>query len=163
FVAGDRGVHVFSATLRTLGSKNIQATPSGSLGTGVQTVNVTQTATWVGPATGGDWSAAANWSTNAVPNADTQVLIPTGVDVGHSGNTCDDVYGLVVQAGASLNIAAGAVTVKGGGSNPGTAIATVNGTVNLGGPTTSGGGRLVVSGSQGLLTGTGMIVFSPSL
>jgi len=39
------------------------------------------TATWVGPATGGDWYSAANWSTSAIPTAADSVSIPAGFTV----------------------------------------------------------------------------------
>lgn len=39
------------------------------------------TATWIGPATGGDWYSAANWSTLAIPEPTDSVSIPAGFTV----------------------------------------------------------------------------------
>jgi len=69
-----------------------------------------QTNTWVGPATGGDWSNGANWSSTVVPVATDSVLIasPNAVTISTAVGTIDK---LTVQG--SLNItSSGSLTIS---------------------------------------------------
>jgi hypothetical protein len=59
---------------------------------------------WVGPASGGSWSTAANWNPTGVPNADSLVAID-GASVILSGSAY--VSELSLRNGAALSVAAG--------------------------------------------------------
>ncbi|HEX7653527.1 MAG TPA: autotransporter-associated beta strand repeat-containing protein [Verrucomicrobiae bacterium] len=43
-----------------------------------------QTATWIGPATGGEWNTAASWDLGVVPGATTNVFIGAGTNVSYN-------------------------------------------------------------------------------
>jgi probable HAF family extracellular repeat protein len=60
--------------------------------------------TWVGPASGGNWSNAANWSPGGVP-AVTDVVAISGKSVNVSGDV--NVAALNLTGGASFTVAAG--------------------------------------------------------
>ena len=67
------------------------------------------TNTWVGPATGGDWSNAANWSSTAVPVAADSVLIasPNAVTISTAVGTINKLAvqgSLTITASGSLTI-----------------------------------------------------------
>jgi hypothetical protein len=59
--------------------------------------------TWVGPASGGSWSTAANWSPSGVPGAGDQVTIAGKSVTLAAGAT---VAGLDLTGGATLSVAA---------------------------------------------------------
>jgi hypothetical protein len=91
------------------------------------TITGVSTATYTG-ANGGAWTTASNWSTNAVPTACTNVIIPSGASVACAAGTsattvCHD---LTVASGATLTINFGTNTnglylfVKGNFTNNGT-------------------------------------------
>jgi hypothetical protein len=60
--------------------------------------------TWVGPASGGNWSTSANWSPSGVPGSTHDVVINGNVTVNVAGSI--DVRGLTLAGGASLNVGA---------------------------------------------------------
>src|SRR5205823_2421895 len=60
--------------------------------------------TWIGPATGGDWSAPANWSTTGVPAAGDYVAV---YDSAVSLNASAAVAGLALYNNATLSLATG--------------------------------------------------------
>jgi len=67
---------------------------------------------WVGPASGGDWSDGANWSTNVVPGATDSVLIASPNTVTIS-TAVSAINKLIVQG--SLNISSsGSLTISQG-------------------------------------------------
>ncbi len=69
-----------------------------------------QTNTWVGPATGGDWSNGANWSSTAVPVATDSVFItsPNAVTISTAVGTIDK---LTVQGSLSIT-SSGSLTIS---------------------------------------------------
>ena len=80
-----------------------------------------------------NWSTAANWSSLAVPNASTNVTIPTGVSNYPilSASTVQ-INNLTVQTGASLTISGVTLQISGTISNSGT-FNVGNGTIELNG------------------------------
>ena len=75
---------------------------------GLSTDSLAQTtATWIGNGGDGNYSTAANWSTNQVPvnNGNTyNVVIPTGFTVDFDLATPSTVTGLELESGSTLNI-----------------------------------------------------------
>ncbi len=118
------------------------------------TVNAqTQTNTWTGKGANTNWNTIANWSANALPSGNDNVVIPTGFTV--NLNVAAATRSIAVQGNSTLNISgnlsfiaassfAANVTVNwlnssllGGGT------LTNNGTVNL----TTGGSRYISGGT----------------
>jgi len=94
-----------------------------------------QTNTWVGPATGGDWSNGANWSSTVVPVATDSVLIasPNAVTISTDVGTINKLTvqgSLTITTSGSLTISQAVKSTSlleiGGGvvSNAGTLILT---------------------------------------
>ena len=106
---------------------------------------------WTGTAGNGDWDTASNWSGNAVPGQNPQVLpqvvIPNGVTVNHAANTTENIDSLSLGTGATLNVGNGNFTLNAGS---GVWTSSVVSTLNL-----SGTGSVVVNG--GSLSGSGVI------
>ena len=104
---------------------------------------------------GGNWETAPNWSDGFVPGAGTtvQILEPVTVTL----NTGETISGLLVVAGATLEIVAGgALTIAGNVDNAGTIILddpplTYSGSVSL-----TGGGQIQMVGpsSANVISGT---------
>lgn len=104
------------------------------------TVNA-QTITWTGAGANTNWNTVANWSSNAVPSANNDVVIPTGFTV--SINVAATTRTIVVEGNSTLNIAnslsflnassfAKSVTVNWtNGSLLGGGTLTNNGTINM--------------------------------
>ena len=57
--------------------------------------------TWDGPATGGSWATATNWSGNVVPAANEIVIFPTGIN------------GTIANVNAGNNITLGGLVIQG--------------------------------------------------
>ena len=111
------------------------------------------TTNWIGPASG-NWSNAANWSTDAVPNSSTTnvcisdahgaaaVTLDTSVSVGN----------LYIDSGSSLTISNNQMlTVSGNISNAGTITVSANGNATY--LTVAGAVTLTGSGTVTLTTG----------
>jgi hypothetical protein len=113
------------------------------------------TTNWIGPATGGNWSNAANWSTDAVPNsATTNVCISDAH--GAAAVTLDtsvSVDNLYIDSGSSLTISNNEMlTVSGSISNAGTITVSANGNATY--LTVAGAVTLTGSGTVTLTTGS---------
>jgi hypothetical protein len=124
------------------------------LGTNVLTTQFSDTPqfsdTWIG-ATGGAWNNAANWSAGHVPGASDDVLINLGANqtVTYDG-TIASIRSLVVTGGATLSINSGQLTT--------TAIAAIDGTLNVaGGFTVDGAATIGSLNLTGVLGGTGVV------
>ena len=114
----------------------------------------TSTVEWIS-LSGGNWETAVSWSDGFVPGAGTtvQILEPVTVTL----NTGETISGLLVVAGATLEIVAGgALTIAGNVDNAGTIILddpplTYSGTVSL-----TGGGQIQMVGpsSANVISGT---------
>jgi hypothetical protein len=70
------------------------------------------TVTWVGPATGGDWDTAANWSTNALPGSGDDVVIPANISITHTANNPDIVNSLSTNGGDAINVSGGSLAIN---------------------------------------------------
>ncbi|MEM9328462.1 MAG: hypothetical protein AAGA85_22530, partial [Bacteroidota bacterium] len=90
----------------------------------------------------GNWNAAGTWVTNAVPVTTDNVRIISGTTV--TLNVDPSIQNLVVEAGATLNLAGRIITVRGNLTVDGTIIGT-------GGNTD----RLILSGIGTTIAGTG--------
>ena len=114
----------------------------------------TSTVEWIS-LSGGNWETAVSWSDGFVPGAGTtvQILEPVTVTL----NTGETISGLLVVAGATLEIVAGgALTIAGNVDNAGTIILddpplTYSGSVSL-----TGGGQIQMVGpsSANVISGT---------
>jgi hypothetical protein len=121
------------------------------------------TVRWIGPASGGDWDTAANWSGGSVPGATDDVFIGPNFAVTHGLNQTETINSLDIALGSNLNLAQGAITVSArininGGLLLGTG--TINGNVNV---NTSGfllPGDFVASASPSQLTIAGNVTFA---
>ena len=59
--------------------------------------------TWIGPAAGGEWNVAANWSANRVPGAGTNAVIGPGTNVNYNLPMAAPAFGILTNRG-TLNI-----------------------------------------------------------
>ncbi|MEZ4911393.1 MAG: M12 family metallo-peptidase [Saprospiraceae bacterium] len=64
----------------------------------------TDTNTWTGPTSGGNWFTSSNWSLNQVPKACHNIIIPTGNNIIISQNTAITVLSLTIQSGSTLTV-----------------------------------------------------------
>lgn len=69
------------------------------------------TVTWVGPATGGDWSQASNWSSGVLPGPQDDAVLPANVAITHSGGS-DMIHGLTTGGGDSLSVTGGNMAIS---------------------------------------------------
>ena len=114
----------------------------------------TSTVEWIS-LSGGNWETAASWSDDLVPGTGTtvQILEPVTVTL----NTGETISGLLIVAGATLEIVAGgSLTIAGNVDNAGTIILddpplTYSGSVSL-----TGGGQIQMVGpsSANVISGT---------
>ena len=122
---------------------------------------VLSTVSWTNPA-GGDWSTAANWSGDVVPNATQDAIIniavsgPITIDSADAAHSLTDTTASLDITGGSLSLAAASsvsqnVTIS-GGVLASSGNLTVGGTLSESGGLLTGGGTVTV---DGLLTWTG--------
>ncbi|MGP0065533.1 MAG: beta strand repeat-containing protein, partial [Isosphaeraceae bacterium] len=77
------------------------------------------TDTWINPA-GGDWSTPSDWSSQALPGPNDDVVIDDlnpGASVTHSQNVTDTIHSLT--AAAPITLSEGELNLSGGTSTPG--------------------------------------------
>jgi hypothetical protein len=102
-VIGDgmtEGTEFFSINLTSVSG---HAAIDGGLGTGmIYDFPAQSIKQWIGPASGGNWSTAANWRPSGVPTALDHAAI-AGKSVTLAGNAT--VYGLTLADGATLTLA----------------------------------------------------------
>jgi len=146
---------ITGGTLVTLTATDASGNTSQATATVTVSVPPTPTTTWNGN-TSTNWTDCSNWSFGKVPDAATNVVIPTGMPRYPSITTgVNPVNSLTVNTGGTLTLAAGAtVQVNGNLTNSGTA--TLSGTVEFVGSTAtqtltnSGGfGTVVVNKTSG--------------
>ena len=106
--------------------------------------------TWIGPAGGGDWSTAGDWSTGSVPGTTDTAAIGSGNAVAFS--TGDTSLVAALDLNGTLNVTGGNLTI---GNSAGT-----NFTVTTSGIVSGAGSINVNNGasntwSGGTMTGTG--------
>ncbi|WP_343330915.1 T9SS type A sorting domain-containing protein [Polaribacter staleyi] len=80
----------------------------------VPTVTQTNTATWIG-VTNTDWSEPSNWSTNAVPPANADIIIPSSLNNYPTASNAVTFNSLTINSGASFipqSTVTGPVTFK---------------------------------------------------
>jgi uncharacterized repeat protein (TIGR01451 family) len=142
---------------------------------GSDTLNATAvtcagTKNWTGPATGGKWETAANWSGGTLPTSSDDVCIPAGVTVQltsgtHTVNSLGSNGNLIFSAG-SLTVVGGfnsdgAVTIGGTGTLTLNSTSTISSTLTITSGTLSGTGGVIVAGlitwSGGMMTGAGTV------
>jgi hypothetical protein len=147
------------ATL-VIGSRVLQGTYIGGDGNNDLVLTHTGNASiWVG-STSGDWNTASNWSGNAVPGSEDDVVINPGnsstvITISSGTQTVKSLQSsavLQINTGASLSLAA---------------ASTISGTLTLNGGTLLGAGNLTLSGvtnaSAGTFGGTGTITNSGTM
>ena len=102
----------------TVGAQSISATSAGLAGSPL-TINATGTVasafskTWTG-ATNNQWATASNWSPAGVPAATDSVLIPVSANNPQLAATAT-INGITINAGATLTLTSGAVTLNDNG------------------------------------------------
>ncbi|HUB24490.1 MAG TPA: CARDB domain-containing protein, partial [Tepidisphaeraceae bacterium] len=104
--SGDALAAGATATVELILSDPLTRVPSDMLQVLQGTISpdaVTQFVVWTGAAGTTDWNTAANWSSDAVPSASTNVLIPADSDVA-LGSGSDSVALLILQGNATLDI-----------------------------------------------------------
>jgi hypothetical protein len=116
--------------------------------------------TWIGPASGGNWSTAANWSPSGVPSTTDSVFISGSKTVNVS--TDITVGGLSVGGGAKLDLSDKQLTVNYSGASPigswnGSTYTGITGLIQSGrnGGAWNGSG-IVTSSANGNLTSLGV-------
>ena len=132
-------------------------------GTGVLTVATFSCTpgTWYGT-TSTDWGVATNWCNNTLPDASTNVIIPTGVTnypVISSSAVCND---LTIGTGGSVTIfGANTLTVSGNLNNnsggtltPGTGTISLNGNWTNSGTFTPATSTVILNGAAQTVSGT---------
>jgi hypothetical protein len=124
--------------------------------TSVQPADITSV-TWTGGTTG-DWGTASNWSDNAIPNSDNDVIIPAGstVTISSGAQTANRV-----QAAGSLSINGGSLTLATDSSVSGSFTLGNGATLTTNGVFTAGGTSAL--GNFATLTGSGSFVNNGTL
>ncbi len=107
---------------------------------GTTPVGPTPTVQWIS-ASGGNWEAAASWSDNIVPgSANTvQILVPVNITLSSS----ESAAGLIIGAGATLDIVAGGSLMIAGTINNAGTIVLDDPPIYISGTVTAAGGGVV--------------------
>ncbi len=75
-------------------------------------IALAQTATWIGPATGGEWNTAGNWSSGRPPGAATNVFIGAGTIVNYNLPMTAAGFAVLTNSGV-LNVNTNGFTAAG--------------------------------------------------
>ena len=122
---------------------------------------------WIGPASGGDWETAANWSSNAVPTASDDLTIAANTSINHAAGNADLVHSLTSGAGDTLNLSAGSIALLNASNlvnlDESGGVLIVDAPVSMSGTASQWTGGYVDGGGlavQGVLTNTGTLTIA---
>lgn len=111
-----------------------------------------QTATWIGPSSGGEWNTAADWNTALVPGIGTNVIVNANTNVNYSTAMSAAGFGVLTNRGV-LNISAA------GFNNTGIAMLNPGGTGKI---FINNGGVVNVTGNVGFCSNSVVTLSSGS-